>query len=105
MKMIKAVIRPEKEFDVVHGLEKEGFYSLTKLDVLGRGKQKGVQVGSATYDELAKLMLILVVEDKDAATVIETIRASAQTGNFGDGKIFVSDVNEAYTIRTGRNKL
>ena len=105
MKMIKAVIRPEKEFDVVHGLEKEGFYSLTKLDVLGRGKQKGVQVGSATYDELAKLMLILVVEDKDAAKVIETIRACAQTGNFGDGKIFVSDVNEAYTIRTGRNKL
>ena len=105
MKMIKAIIRPEKEFDVVHGLEKAGFYSMTKMDVLGRGRQKGVQVGSATYDELAKLMLILVVEDKDASKVIQTIEDHAKTGNFGDGKIFVSDVKEAYTIRTAKNKL
>src|SRR3990167_8115844 len=105
MKMIKAIIRPEKEFDVVHGLEKAGYYSMTKLDVLGRGRQKGVQVGNATYDELAKLMLILVVEDKDAAKVIQTIADLARTGNFGDGKIFVSDVKEAYTIRTAKNSL
>ena len=105
MKMVKAVIRPEKEFDVVHALEKEGFYSLTKLDVLGRGKQKGVQVGSAVYDELAKLMLIIVVEDKDEARLVQTIQEHAKTGNFGDGKIFVSDVKESYTIRTGKNKL
>ena len=103
--MIKAVIRPEKEFDVVQGLEKEGFYSLTKLDVLGRGRQKGVQVGSATYDELAKLMFMIVVDDKDAARVVETIQSHARTGNFGDGKIFLSDVKEAHTIRTGRNRL
>ena len=95
--MIKAVIRPEKEFDVVHGLEQKGYYSLTKLDVLGRGRQKGVQ--------LAKLLIIIVVEDKDAPNVIETIRGHAQTGNFGDGKIFVSEIKEAYTIRTGKNKL
>ena len=105
MKMIKAVIRPEKEQEVVQGLEKEGFYSMTKFDVLGRGRQKGVQVGSAVYDELAKLMLIIVVEDKDMAKVITTIESCAKTGNFGDGKIFVSDVKEAYTVRTGRNKL
>lgn len=105
MKMIKAIIRPEKEFDVVNGLEKEGFYSLTKVDVLGRGKQKGVQVGGATYDELAKLMLILVAEDKDVPRVIGTIQNHARTGNFGDGKIFVSDVKEAYTIRTGKAQL
>ena len=105
MKMIKAIIRPEKEFDVVHGLEKQGFYSLTKLDVLGRGKQKGVQVGSAVYDELAKLMLILVVNDGDEAKVLEIIQSCARTGNFGDGKIFVSEVEDAYTIRTGKNRL
>ena len=105
MKMIKAVIRPEKELDVVRGLEKEGFNSMTKLDVLGRGRQKGVQVGGATYDELAKLMLILVVEDSAAAKVVKTIEAHARTGNFGDGKIFISDVKEAYTIRTGKNRL
>lgn len=105
MKMVKAVIRPEKEFEVVGGLEKEGFNSLTKVDVLGRGRQKGVRVGSAVYDELAKLMLYIVVEDKDAPRVVETIQRHARTGNFGDGKIFVSDVREAYTIRTGKNRL
>ena len=105
MKMVKAVIRPEKELEVVQGLEKEGFYSMTKLDVLGRGKQKGVQVGSAVYDELAKLMLIIVVEDKDLKKLMSTIENCAKTGNFGDGKIFVSDVKEAYTIRTGKNRL
>lgn len=105
MKMVKAVIRPEKEFDVVKALEAEGFFSLTKMDVLGRGRQKGVQVGTALYDELAKLLLFIVVEDKDVPKVIETILKSAVTGNFGDGKIFVSDVKESYTIRTGKNKL
>ncbi len=105
MKMIKAVIRPEKEFDVVGGLEKEGFNSLTKLDVLGRGRQKGVRVGGAVYDELAKLLIYIVVEDKDASRVVETIKKHAHTGNFGDGKIFISDVREAYTIRTGKNRL
>ncbi len=105
MKMIKAIIRPEKEFDVIRGLERKGFYSHTKLDVLGRGRQKGVRVGGATYDELAKLMLIIVAEDADAPKVIKIIREYARTGNFGDGKIFVSDVKEAYTIRTGKNSL
>ena len=105
MKMIKAVIRPEKELDVVKGLEKEGFYSHTKWDVLGRGRQKGVQVGQTVYDELCKLMLMVVVEDGDVQRAVETVRTHAQTGHFGDGKIFVSDVKEAYTIRTGKNRL
>ena len=90
---------------MIRGLEKKGFYSLTKLDVLGRGRQRGVRVGGAIYDELAKLLLILVVEDKDAPKVVKTIREYANTGNFGDGKIFVSEVREAYTIRTGKNNL
>lgn len=105
MRMIKAIVRPEKEFDVVRGLEKEGFYSMTKLDVLGRGRQKGVKVGSAVYDELVKLLLMIVVNDADEEKVIGIIQSCAKTGNFGDGKIFVSDVDEAYTIRTGRNRL
>lgn len=105
MKMIKAVIRPERESEVVSGLEKEGFYSLTKWDVLGRGRQKGVQVGTTTYDELAKLLLMVVVEDGDLKKAVETIETHARTGNFGDGKIFVSDVKEAYTVRTGKNRL
>lgn len=105
MRMIKAVIRPEKEMEVVSGLEKGGFYSLTKMDVLGRGKQKGVQVGDVVYDELAKMMLIVVVDDRDTPQVIRIIQDHARTGNHGDGKIFVSEVKEAYTIRTGKAKL
>lgn len=104
MKMIKAVIRPEKEYDVVSGLEKAGFYSLTKVDVLGRGRQRGIQVGNTTYDELSKLMLMLVVENKEANRVIELIQQHARTGNFGDGKIFVTDVAQTYTIRTGQKQ-
>lgn len=104
MKMIKAIIRPEKEYAVIDGLEKGGFYSLTKVDVLGRGRQRGIQVGNTTYDELSKLMLMIVVEDKEANRLIQLIQQHAKTGNFGDGKIFVSHVEKTYTIRTGEKR-
>ena len=101
MKMIRAIIRPNKEEKVVEHLEKEGFYSLTKINVFGRGKQKGIRVGTVCYDELPKVMLMLVVEDNDMQKAIKVIQNSARTGNIGDGKIFVTDVSEAYTVRTG----
>ena len=102
MKLIKAIIRPEKETDVIQGLERAGLSALTKWDVLGRGRQKGIQVGAAVYGELSKLCLMLVVQDGEAPQAIEAILASAKTGYPGDGRIFVSDVKEAYTIRTGK---
>ena len=102
MKLIKAIVRPEKETEVIRGLEQAGFAALTKWDVLGRGRQKGVQVGAAVYDELSKLCLMLVVQDQDAPKAVEAILASAKTGHPGDGRIFVSQVKEAYTIRTGK---
>jgi len=105
MKMIRAIIKPEKAEEVVNALEKEGIISLTKLDVFGRGKQKGIQVGSSIYDELPKVMLMIVVEDAKAEKVIDVIEDNARTGNIGDGKIFVSAVDEAYTIRTGEKGL
>lgn len=101
MKMIRAIIRPNKEDMVIGNLEKEGFYSMTKMNVFGRGKQKGIRVGTVCYDELPKVMLMLVVEDEDVSNVVNTIQSSAYTGNIGDGKIFVTDVSEAYTVRTG----
>jgi nitrogen regulatory protein PII 1 len=101
MKMIRAIIRPNKEEKVVENLEKEGFISLTKMNVFGRGKQKGIRVGTICYDELPKVMLILVVEDGDVKKAVNIIQNSARTGNIGDGKIFVSEVSEAYTVRTG----
>lgn len=101
MKMVRAFIRPEKENEVVLALEGSGFQSLTKMPVFGRGKQKGLQVGPIYYDELPKTLLMLVVEDEDAAKVIGIIEDKARTGFIGDGKIFVSPVEAAHTIRTG----
>ena len=105
MKMIRAIIRPAKEEAVVTALDKGGFSSLTKMHVFGRGRQKGIQVGPILYDELPKLLLMLVVGDEDVAKVVGIIENSARTGNIGDGKIFVSEVLEAYTIRTGKEGL
>ncbi len=102
MQLIKAIVRPEKETEVIQGLEQAGLSALTKWDVLGRGRQRGIQVGAAVYGELSKLCLMLVVQDGDAAKAIEAILKTAKTGHPGDGRIFVSDVKEAYTIRTGK---
>ena len=101
MKMVRAFIRPEKEQEVVQALEGAGYGSLTKLPVFGRGKQKGLQVGPIYYDELPKTLLMLVVEDEAAKHAVEVIEDKARTGFIGDGKIFISPVEEAYTIRTG----
>jgi len=103
--MIRAIIKPEKVEEVVNALEKEGIISLTKVDVFGRGKQKGIQVGSSIYDELPKVMLMIVVEDAEVEKAIDVVGDNARTGNIGDGKIFVSAVDEAYTIRTGEKGL
>ena len=102
MKMIRAVIRPEKEEEVIKSLDGAGFPSMTKMDVFGRGKQKGIQVGTAVYDELAKTMLMVVVEDSQLEKAVSAISLAAKTGNYGDGKIFVSAVESATTIRTGK---
>ena len=102
MKLIKAIIRPEKEAEVIRALEHAGLSALTKWDVLGRGRQRGIQVGAAVYGELSKLCLMMVVPDAEAPKAIEAVLVSAKTGHPGDGRIFVSEVKEAYTIRTGK---
>jgi nitrogen regulatory protein PII 1 len=101
MKMIRAFVRPEKEQEVVLALEGAGFPSLTKMPVFGRGKQKGLQVGPVHYDELPKTLLMMAIDDEDEEKVIDIIREKAKTGFIGDGKIFVSPVEKAYTVRTG----
>jgi len=90
---------------VAEALGKAGFAALTKMDVAGRGKQMGLRMGSVYYDELPKTMFWLVVQDERVAEAVEVISKTAYTGNFGDGKIFVSPVEEAYTIRTGVKEL
>lgn len=102
MQMVRAIIRPGMESKVIEALEKEGCVSLTKMEVFGRGKQKGIHIADIHYDELQKTMLLMVVEDENKDKVIEIIMESARTGKYGDGRIFVSPVEEAYTIRTGK---
>ena len=105
MKLIKAIIRPEKVDDVIDALEKAGYPSFTKIDVVGRGKQRGLKVGEIFYDELPKTMLLIGVNGDEVDEVVEIIKTNAHTGNFGDGKIFIQPIEEAYTIRTGAKEL
>jgi nitrogen regulatory protein PII 1 len=108
MLMIRSIVRPEKVDEVMAALMYAGFPSVTKMDVFGRGKQRGMKVGEITYDELPKEMLFTVVNDSDKEFVVETILKSARTGNkgaFGDGKIFIAPVDEAYTVSSGKVEL
>lgn len=105
MQMIRAIVRPESQRQVTEALEQAGFISLTKMDVFGRGRQKGIWLGDVHYDELPKTLLLLVVEDDQVERVLEVIAGAARTGHVGDGKVFVSPVEQAYTIRTGQRGL
>lgn len=104
MILIRAIIRPEKSDAVLAALLDAGFPAVTKIPVVGRGKQRGIKIGEVTYDEIPKELLIVVVPEKDKDFVKRVIMESARTGEkgaFGDGKIFMSVVEESYTISSG----
>ncbi len=108
MLLVRAIVRPEKVNAVMSELMEAGFPAVTKLDVFGRGKQRGVVVGDIQYDEIPKEMLLLVVNDEDKDDVVKVVMRTARTGdngNFGDGRIFISSVLDAYTISTGKQGL
>lgn len=103
MLLIRSIIRPEKVGVVLQELLAAGYPAVTKMDVYGRGKQKGVKVGNVYYDEIPKEMLLMVIKEEDKDNVVSIIMKYARTGDkgaFGDGRIFVSPVEEAYTIST-----
>jgi len=101
MKMVRAMLRPEIADAVGDGLAEAGFISMTKMNIFGRGKQKGIRIGDMHYDELPKVMVLLVVDDEDVDDVVAVMKSKAYTGNFGDGKIFITPVEGAFTVRTG----
>lgn len=108
MKMIKAVVRPEKSADILLCLSQHGFPAATRANVLGRGKEQGLKIDTVHYDELAKDALTIVVEDTDVQKVVDLIIESAKvkkSGSYGDGKIFVSPVDTVYTISSGKEEL
>ncbi|MVB11209.1 Nitrogen regulatory protein P-II [Caprobacter fermentans] len=105
MVLVRAIIRPEKMGTVLSELMAAGFPAVTKMDVYGRGKQRGITVEDVHYDEIPKEMLLAVVRDEDKDDVVKVILRNARTGTkgtFGDGRIFISPVEEAFTISTGK---
>ncbi len=104
MKKIEAIIRPEKVDEVRKALEKVGFPGVNISEVEGHGKQKGVvqQWRGEQYrvELLPKVRLEVVVSDRDVKKILQAIQETAKTGAVGDGKIFVSTVEEVIRIRT-----
>jgi len=105
MKKIEAIIKPFKLDEVKIALTKIGVHGMTLTEVVGFGRQKG---HTETYrgteyktDFLPKAKIEIIVTDELASQVIETIAKSAKTGKIGDGKIFLSSIEEVIRIRTG----
>ncbi len=105
MKKIEGIIRCEKFSYIKDALANAGYTSLTTYEVKGRGRQSGiVETVSGKIvraDLLPKTKIEIVVEDKDVEKVLNVIATTAETGMIGDGKIFVSTVDDVVRIRTG----
>jgi len=105
MKEIVAIIRPNKLDEVKDALEQAGCHGITVTEVKGRGRQLGItesyRGSDYRIDMLPKTRLEIVVEDADLEKVIKTIVETAQTGDIGDGKIFISPVEDVVRIRAG----
>ncbi len=104
MLLIKAIIRPEKSADTIKTLFDNGFPAMTKMDVSGRGAQMGLK-GDSYFDELPKDMIYIACEDSDKDAIVDIITKTAATGEHGDGRIYISKLEEAYTISTGEKGL
>jgi len=105
MKMIKAIIKPERFEMVKKALEEKGVTGMTVMEVQGRGEQKGITLEyrgkPMIVDMLPKIQIEIVIRDKEVDEVITTIISAAKTGQIGDGKIFVQPVDTAIRVRTG----
>jgi nitrogen regulatory protein P-II 1 len=105
MKKIEAIIKPFKLDEVKEALQDIGLQGITVIEARGFGRQKGhtelYRGAEYVVDFLPKVKLEVVVEDNMAEKTIEAIVRAAQTGRIGDGKIFVSTVEDAIRIRTG----
>ncbi len=105
MKKIEAIIKPFKLEDVKEALSEIGIQGMTVTEVKGFGRQKGhteIYRGSEyTVDFLPKVKLEIVIDDPRVEEVVQAIVKTANTGKIGDGKIFISPVEEAVRIRTG----
>ena len=105
MKKIEAIIKPFKLEDVKDALQEIGLTGLTVIEAKGFGRQKGhtelYRGAEYTVDFIPKIKIEIIVDDKNVKKAVETIQKSAKTDKIGDGKIFVTNVEETIRIRTG----
>ena len=109
MQLIKAIVRPNKVDEVKEALEKAGISGMTVTEVRGHGQQKG---HTAIYrgkeynvSLLPKMQIETVVPDNLVEATIKAIVAAARTGEIGDGRVFVTPVQQSYKIRTGEREM
>jgi nitrogen regulatory protein PII len=104
MKLIQAIIKPFKLDDVRDALQKVGVQGLTLTEVKGFGRQKGhtelYRGAEYVVDLLPKFSIEIILRDDEVDKVVEAITEAANTGRIGDGKIFISDVDDVIRIRT-----
>lgn len=109
MKKVEAIIRPFKLDEVKIALVNAGIVGMTVSEVRGFGRQKGqterYRGSEYTVEFLQKLKVEIVVEDNQVDMVVEKVIAAARTGEIGDGKIFISPIDQVVRIRTGEKNL
>ena len=107
MKKIEAIIKPFKLDDVKEALQEVGLQGMTVTDVRGFGRQKGhtelYRGAEYVVDFLPKVKIEMVVDDDVVVKAVETIKNAAHSGRIGDGKIFVSTIDDAIRVRTGES--
>jgi nitrogen regulatory protein P-II 1 len=107
MKKIEAIIKPFKLEEVKENLGLIGIHGMTVIEVKGFGRQKGhtelYRGAEYIVDFLPKVKIEIVVSNEDLEKAVESIQNAAKTGRIGDGKIFVSDLEQVIRIRTGED--
>ena len=105
MKMVEAIVKPFKLDEVKEALTKAGIQGMTVEEVKGFGRQKGhtelYRGAEYSVDFLPKVKIQIILPDEKAAEIVQVILDAAKTGKIGDGKIFVTNVEEVIRIRTG----
>jgi|TARA_Y100000739_G_C20510025_1_gene419078 nitrogen regulatory protein P-II 1 len=105
MKKVEAIIKPFKLDEIKEALHDIGLQGITVLEAKGFGRQKGhtelYRGAEYVVDFLPKVKIELIIEDQQLDSAIEAIQKAAHTGRIGDGKIFISQIEDAIRIRTG----
>lgn len=112
MKLLEIIIRPNRYYETKNRLKDAGFNAYTAKDVLGRGKKSGSFISNddmnkpaVGIDFVAKKLIEIYVQDQDLDRIIDVIMKVNSKGCAGDGKIFVSDIEDAVRVRTGQRGL